>query len=53
MAEGTGLIDDIGTRIRLTRVCGYRLVCGGQDGVRRVIYRLLDADPLIVLFRAP
>jgi DNA helicase-2/ATP-dependent DNA helicase PcrA len=53
MAAGTEVIDEIETRVRLTRVHRYQLGFGGQGGTRRVVDRLLDTDALVALFRAP
>jgi DNA helicase-2/ATP-dependent DNA helicase PcrA len=53
MAAGTEVIDEIETCVRLIRVHRNQLGFGGQGGARRVIDRLLDASPLVALFRAP
>jgi DNA helicase-2/ATP-dependent DNA helicase PcrA len=53
MAAGTEVIDEVETRVRLTRVHRNQLGFGGPGGARRVIDRLLDADALVALFRAP
>jgi DNA helicase-2/ATP-dependent DNA helicase PcrA len=53
MAAGTEVINETETRVRLTRVHRNDLGYSGSGGPRRVIDRLIEADALVCLFRAP